>query len=204
MGLEADCKAKLGKQVSQGKALLETEYLLFRGEFRVKLAFRAMKSVEAKGPWLEIASDEGMLFLQLGAAAKKWANKILHPPSRLDKLGVKEHMRVSMTGLKDASLGAELNERGAEVHARPVKDSDIVFFGAQKKTDLERFAALARFIKPTGAIWVVYPKGVHEITEGEVLASIRAVGLADVKVASFSATHTALKAVIRVAQRAAR
>jgi len=204
MGQEADCKAKLDRKVSQGKALLETDYVLFRGDFRVKIPFRAMQSVEAQGPWLEIASDEGALSLHLGAAAEKWAHKILHPPSRLDKLGVKPEMRVSMAGLKDDALAAELEERGAEVHGRPVKDSDIIFLSAENKADLDRIAALSLSIKPAGGIWVVYPKGVRHITEGDVLAAIRAAGLADVKVASFSATHTALKAVIRKTQRAAR
>jgi hypothetical protein len=204
VGQEADCTAKLDRKVSQGKALLETDHLLFRGDFRLKIPFRAMKSVEALGPWLEIASDEGLLSLHLGAAAEKWAHKILHPPSRLDKLGVKPKTRVSIAGLKDHSLAAELEERGTEVHARPVKDSDIVFFGAENKVDLDRVAGLSRSIKAAGGIWVVYPKGVRHITEADVLAAIRAAGLADVKVASFSATHTALKAVFRKTQRAAR
>jgi hypothetical protein len=204
MGQEAECKAKLGKKVSQGKALLETDYVLFRGDFRVKIPFRAMKSVEANGPWLEMASEEGVLSLHLGPGAEKWAHKILHPPSRLDKLGVKAQMRVSMTGLKDDSLVVELEERGAQVHSRPVKDSDIIFLGAEKKADVDRIAGLSSSIKPAGAIWIVFPKGVRHITGEDVISAIRASGLADVKVASFSATHTALKAVIRVAQRAAR
>jgi len=204
MGQEADCTARLDGKESRGKALLETDYVLFRGDFRVKIPFRAMQSVEAKGPWLEIASEEGAFSLHLGNAAEKWAHKILHPPSRLDKLGVKPEMRVSMAGRKDDSLTAELKERGARVHARPVKDSDIVFLGAEQKADLERIAGLSLSIKAAGGIWVIYPKGVRHITEGDVLAAIRAAGLTDVKVAGFSSTHTALKAVIRVAQRAAR
>ncbi|HXR09549.1 MAG TPA: hypothetical protein VN792_02170, partial [Candidatus Acidoferrales bacterium] len=59
-----------------------------------------------------------------------------------------------------------------------------------------------RSIKPNGAIWIVYPKGVKHITESDVLRAIRAASLTDVKVASFSATHTALKAVIPSARRA--
>ena len=59
-------------------------------------------------------------------------------------------------------------------------------------------------MQPDAALWIIYPKGIREITENDVIAAIRAAGLKDVKVASFSATHTALKAVIPVAQRAAR
>jgi hypothetical protein len=205
MGKEAECKAKLDGKLSQGKALIETDYVLFRGDFRVKIPFRAMKSVAAKGAWLEIGSEEGTLSLQLGpAVAEKWAQKILHPPLRLDKLGVKAEMVVSLAGVKDSELAAELEARGARVRARAVKDSDIIFLGAEKKGDLDRIPALLGLIKAAGAIWTVYPKGVRHITESDVLSAIREAGLADVKVASFSATHTALKAMIRVAQRAAR
>ena len=202
MGQEAKCKARHDDRVSQGTALLETDYVLFRGDFRVKIPFRAMTSVEAKGPWLEIQSSEGALGLNLGPAADKWAQKILHPPSRLDKLGVKTGMRISIVGMKDPQFTGEVEQRGAELRARVSTDSDIIFFGVEKRQGLNRLAALESSIRPDGAIWVIYPKGISEITEGDVLSAIRAAGLKDVKVASFSATHTALKAVIPVARRA--
>jgi hypothetical protein len=201
MGQEATCKARFGKQASQGKALLETDYVLFRGDFRVKIPFRSMTSVEARGTWLEIESGEGSLALNLGPAAAKWKHKILHPPSRIDKLGVKAGMLVSIVGIKDDELSAEITGRGAEVRTRPAKNSDIILLGAEKKTALDRLSALSGFIQPDGAIWIVYPKGIREITEGDVLAATRAAGLVDVKVAGFSTTHTAIKAVIPVAKR---
>jgi hypothetical protein len=60
-----------------------------------------------------------------------------------------------------------------------------------------------KVLKPTGAVWVVYPKGMAQIKENDVLAAGRAAGFVDTKVASFSATHTALKFMIPVAQRGA-
>src|SRR5580700_6830442 len=201
MGQEVICKARFENKVSQGKAMLETDYVLFRGAYRVKIPFGAMTSVEAKGGWIEILSSEGTLALNLGAASEKWAQKILHPPSRMDKLGVKAGMRISIAGVKDAQLAEEIRQRGVEAKTRILADSDIVFLGVEKTAGRGRIAGLCSSIKPDGAIWVVYPKGVKEITEGDVLSSIRAAGLKDVKVASFSATHTALKAVIPVANR---
>jgi hypothetical protein len=197
MGQSVDCTAKVGAKTSQGIAMLETDYVLFRGDFRVKIPFAAMKSVEAAGDWLTIQSPEGSLKLQLGSRAGKWAQKILHPPSLLDKLGVKPGLRVRIVG---AALGSEeIVQRGATVVA---EDPDMILFRTDRKSGLARLAAFS--IRPDGAIWIVYPKGVREITENDVIAAIRSAGLKDVKVASFSATHTALKAVIPVAQRAAR
>jgi hypothetical protein len=42
---------------------------------------------------------------------------------------------------------------------------------------------------------VIYPKGVPQIKEIRVIQAGRAAGMKDVKVARFSATHTALKFV---------
>jgi hypothetical protein len=35
MGLEANCRARFGRKVSSGKALLETEALIFRAALRL-------------------------------------------------------------------------------------------------------------------------------------------------------------------------
>jgi hypothetical protein len=190
MGQELLCKARFEGKTSQGKAMLETDYVLFRGDFRVKVLFRDMKSVKPRDGWLEIASPEGLLALQLGTASEKWAQKILHPPSRLDKLGIKAGTRVSIVGFKDEALAREIAEKGAEV----AKGGDLILYGASKKSALDRLTSLP--IVSDGAIWVIYPKGVREITESDVISAIRAAGLVDVKVASFSSTHTAHKAVV--------
>ena len=197
MGQSVDCTAKFGAKTSQGIAMLEMDFILFRGDFRVKIPFASMKSVKAAGDWLTIQSAKGSLKLQLGARAEKWVQKILHPPSLLDKLGIKAGLRVRIVG---APLGSEeIVQRGATVVA---KDPDMILFRTDRKSGLARLAGFS--IRADGAIWIVYPKGVTEITENDVIAAIRAAGLKDVKVASFSATHTALKAVIPVSQRAAR
>ena len=39
----------------------------------------------------------------------------------------------------------------------------------EKRADLRKLAAARSVIKPNGSIWVVYPKGVHEITQHEVM-----------------------------------
>ena len=201
MGQEALCKARFENKISQGKALLETDYVLFRGDFRVKIPFVSITSVQADSAWLKISSTEGTFELQLGPAAEKWKQKILHPPSRLAKLGVKEGMLVSTVGIKDDQLRPEIEHSGANLRDRLTKNSDIIFYGAEQKPALDRLETLSRSIKPNGAIWIVYPKGVRHITEGDVLSAIRAASLADVKVASFSETHTALKAVIPLKNR---
>jgi hypothetical protein len=206
MGAETDCKARFDKRVSAGHAMLETDYVLFRGDFRVKIPFQAMRQVRADGSWLKIESPEGVLELDLGAAAAaKWEQKILHPPSRLDKLGVKAGHKVAILGVVVRELAKELAgevaARGAEIRKRATPGTDIVFLGAERKIDLDSLAKLLPAIEPDGAVWIVYPKGVKIITEGDVMGATKAAGLVDTKICAFSKTHTALKAVIPVKNR---
>src|SRR2546430_17660883 len=110
MGNEATCKARFGKQESEGKALLETSEVLFRGDFRLKIPFSTIKSARTVNGELRLQTAEGLAVFQLGATAAKWCEKILHPKSRTEKLGVKPGAKVSLLGQFDAEF---LNE----VHA---------------------------------------------------------------------------------------
>ena len=85
--------------------------------------------------------------------------------------------------------------------AKLLADSDLVFFGASKAAELVRTEKLTPSLSSQGALWIVYPKGKQEITELQVLNSGKASGLVDIKVVSFSATHTALKFVRPKAKR---
>jgi hypothetical protein len=143
-----------------------------------------------------------MVALELGAQAPKWADKILHPKSLIDKLGVKPGMRISVVGLGDGDFRRDLATRTQDlVEGKAAPDSDLIFLGANGLKDLDRLRTLQKSIQPNGAIWVVYPKGQKHITEAGVFAAGKQAGLVDVKVASFSPTHTALKFVIPVDRR---
>ena len=94
MGNEATCKVRFGKQESEGKALLETSEVLFRGDFRLKIPFSSIKSAKTVDGELRLQTAEGLASFHLGAAAGKWLEKILHPKSRIEKLGVKAGSKV--------------------------------------------------------------------------------------------------------------
>lgn len=202
MGQEALCTARFAGKVSRGKALLESDTLIFRGEFRLAIPFRAMKSVAAVKRELHIEFPGGVARFALGALAESWAHRILHPKSLMDKLGVKPGAVVAVLGVDEASFRQQLAERATEVaEGRPRKDSDLIFLAAEAKADLKRVMRLVRSVKKTGAVWVVYPKGQRHIAQADVREASKKAGLVDVKVVSFSATHTALKLVIPVERR---
>lgn len=205
MGRSARCVATFGAEVSEGTAQLETDELRFRGAFRLAIPLREIREAVAQDGRLDVSFPAGTASFQLGHDATPWANRILHPPTLLDKLGVKPGMRAWLTGMPHASFSAfraELAEREAHVEefrAPPPEASpppDLIFCGASSRADLDGVVALRRALPSQGALWIVFPKGQRHIREMDVLTTGRAAGLYDVKVARFSETHTALKFVI--------
>ena len=202
MGNEIACNARFGKQESIGKALLETNEIIFRGDFRLKIAFSEIKSAKAVNGELRVEFPGGKAAFVLGTQAEKWAHKLLHPKTPFEKVGVKEGQIVSVVGPSDTSFLKQLKERAHRLATgKPLKESDLLFFGAEKASELEKMKKLMAFIKKDGALWIVYPKGQKIITEGDVLAAGRKAGLKDIKVVGFSETHTALKFVLPLAKR---
>ncbi len=118
MGQELDCRIRFQKRRLQGRAHLETDHVLFRGEERLKLPFRELSGVRAEGGVLKLDFPGGPAEFELGAAAEKWAHKILHPPSRLDKLGVEDGMAALVVGEFEEAFRAELRQRGVQARAR--------------------------------------------------------------------------------------
>ena len=202
MGNEVKCTAWLGNQQSEGKALLETSEILFRGKFRLKIPFSTIKSAKAVDGELRLQTAERAVVFGLGAAAEKWRDKILHPKSRIEKLGVKPGAKVSLLGDFDPEFLDELGKLTKFVSKGKVAaDSEWIFFAADSTEDLLALPKISKSLEGTAALWIVYPKGQMEITENDVLAAGRKCGLKDVKVVGFSSTHTALKFVIPLSNR---
>ena len=203
MGQEVQCTVQFDGQSSRGKALLETSELLFRGDFRLKIPFAQMKSVKAADGELRVRTQEGLAVFHLGDAAAKWQEKILHPKSRIEKLGVKPRAKVCLIGEFEAEFLREVRGLTAAATAgKAAAEAECIFFAAESTKDLG--AGLAKTVKAmrgATALWVVYPKGQIHITEMDVLGAGRKAGLKDVKVVGFSATHTALKFVIPLDKR---
>ena len=200
MGAECECKMKFHRKTVSGKAQLESDHLLFRGTERLKILFKDLTDVQSRDGALALNFPGGPATFELGPLADKWAHKILNPPSRLDKLGVKEGSLVTVVGALEKAFLREMQARKAELGI-PLSKRDLVFLAAEKAAGLSAIARLSSKLKPDGCLWVIYPKGITAIREAQVLDAGRAAKLKDVKVASFSPTHTALKFVFPVSAR---
>jgi hypothetical protein len=200
MGLEAECTVRVGRKTSAGKAQLEGEVLVFRGDFRLEMPFASMKDVAADGDALVIKTADQEARLELGApVAERWARLITEPKGLFEKLEVGQGSRVAVVDINDSLFVQALRERTANVAEGRVPDgAPIVFFGAENRDALRKIPLLRARMDQKGAIWVVRPKGSKAIAEGDVFEAAKTAGLVDTKVVSFSKTHTAHKCVIPV------
>jgi hypothetical protein len=196
MGNEAICRVEIGEDVAEVKALLETGELIVRGTLRARIPFGEAVDVRADGGVLRLDWNGRAVAVHLGRDAEKWAEKIRHPKSVVQKLGVKSGQKIVILGDVDTSFA------GAIPFSRELSgEADVVFFAVRSRAELERLDELRRALAPAGAIWVIRRKGVAEITESDVMDAAKRAGLVDVKVVRFSETHTAEKLVIPVARR---
>lgn len=203
MGDEANCTLTQGGKSCAGRALLETSEILFRGgDVRLKIPLSSITEARAQDGELRLRTKDGKFTFELGPRAEKWREKIANPKSLIDKLGVKPGERVTLIGRFPAEFSANLKKHGAQL-ATPEASvvSPWIFFAAESRDYLAGIKHVAKSVKGTTALWIVYPKGQKHITEADVRSSGLAFGLTDIKVASFSPTHTALKFVLPKSKR---
>jgi hypothetical protein len=200
MGLEADCTVRIGKKAFLGRAYLEGETLLFRGDTRLEIPFDQMRDVTADGDALVVRTDAQESRFEVGPViANRWARLIKEPKGLFEKLEITPQSRVAVVHVTDAMFLLALRERTSGLaEGRVPTDTPIVFFGVESHDALRKLQLLRARMMDNGVLWIVRPKGSKALPEGDVFAAIHAVGLTDIKVVSLSKTHTAHKCVIPV------
>jgi Protein of unknown function (DUF3052) len=123
------------------------------------------------------------------------------------KLGYKPGVRVHLDNAPDdyAQLLSPLPE-GVQFLAKLANDLDLVHLFTDRAKDLaSKLKRYLKKIKPAGSIWVSWPKKASkrptDITEDVIRETALAIGLVDVKVCAVDDVWSALKLVIRVANR---
>jgi hypothetical protein len=200
MGTEMRVEAKYRRASYRVKLHLDGQKLDLRDELKLSIPLKEVRQAVAKDGQLTITWNDDKIALDVGDKAERLADKILHPPSLLDKLGIKPKSTVSIVGLDDKSFLQDLRGRTNAVTDGSVKpQSDVVIMLATRRTNLDRLKTLRRSLKSDGAIWVLWKKGLKDanaVKEDDVRNTAKTHGLVDVKVASFSDELSALKLVI--------
>ena len=123
--------------------------------------------------------------------------------SLIEKLGVKPEHRVCLRAITDERF-VDLVE--AHVHSSPSRSArgryDVIIFEVNAPKDLENIERLAEHLVPTGALWVLHPKGKGASPhDSAVRAAGLAAGLVDNKICAYNETHTATRYVVPRARR---
>lgn len=184
MGLEAICTCGVDGERAEAKALLESRELILRAPFRRSFPIAAIRDVRVEGDELRFNAGDHMVTLTLGAAAPRWAKKILTPaPSLASKLGIGHASLAHVIGaVTDEALAEALD--GHSAPAASAKLSVAIVDGAEAlDAALQAHAAL-----PAGShIWVIHGKGPKAaFGDNAVRAHMRALGYRDSKSSAVS------------------
>jgi hypothetical protein len=192
VGREARCAASWGAQSGAVTVHLDSSELTVRGAFRARAPLASLSEVRAEGDTLRFRSGADEVALILGRGAPRWAAAIAKPPPTLAaKLGIRPETRVLALGaIDDPELARALASGIAGA-----RDPDLIVARVDDVDTLARIASehAAQFERRV-PLWVVYTKGkAAPLGETAVRAMLRERGLIDLKVASVSATLTALQ-----------
>ncbi len=116
----------------------------------------------------------------------------------LQKLGLKEGMRIAVLGFADREFMLDMSY---ETCLKEDTGYAAVLFYASSVEKLSSLRQAKSSIVSNGMLWVVYPKGVKAITQRQVFFHGNTEGFVDCKVCRFSSTETALKFVRRLTER---
>jgi hypothetical protein len=205
MGTEIVGEAAYRGASHRVKLHLDGKELTLRDGLKLSIPLKEVREAVANDGELTIHWAKDKIVLRVGDQAARLADRILHPPSLLDKLGIKPGHVVSIVGLMDKPFLRELKQRTESVFEDAVQpQSDFILFRPATKTELRRLSTLQKSLKPDGGIWILRTKGTKDpkaAGEMDVITSARASGLVDVKICAFSDELTAMKVVIPKANR---
>jgi hypothetical protein len=205
MGKEAVCAVRVSGRAATGKAHLDSNELTITGELRLKMPFAEISGVEARDGILRFAWRDDTVTLELGAAAPKWAHAILHPKSRIEKLGIAAGSRICALGCDQEFVDELIATLGTAPSKQLRGRFDAIFIAIAEPRDLAAVGRLPEHLEPAGALWLLYAKGRGApVSEGSVREAMRSTSLVELKVVGFSATHTAVKWVIPKSARSIR
>ena len=189
MGREAEAWVVLGGVAAQVKLLLESDVLILRKPFGLRIPRGDLTGALVQGEALLLQTPQGPLRADLGAAqAAAWAKALAKPPPTLaQKLGVSQQTPArAMTPLTDAALLAACADA-------TVPDAAM---GIAELPDLAALQALLAQMNTPGlsAVWCVTRKGkAAPFPESTLREALRGAGWIDTKTAAVSAELTATR-----------
>ena len=193
MGREANCHCQWADEAGPCKVLLETHELILRGTIRRKAPIASVTQIFVRGEALHFRVGGENVVLSLGSQqAERWAKAMTTPPPTLAaKLGISSATRLLVLGeIHDAALEEALRQTTTANY----EDADLMLSIARSEEDIHNTLAKHALCKNGPPLWIVYTKGAgQKLPESFIRSLMRAQDFIDTKVASVSATLTALR-----------
>lgn len=191
MGLETRCAVQVDdsngrREDVDAKVLLEGDALIVRGEARVRVARVDIERVTLRAGAVTVSHRGGSVRLQLNDEAQRWRDKLTEVPrTRVQKLGVERGMRVSLHGVTDSHIDAELRSVGAQVVGLDDGSPDLILLEVRTSRQLTSLGSVAATLG-SAAVWVIHPNGVTDVGDVEIFRAGKAAGLVASKSMSFA------------------
>lgn len=147
--------------------------------------------VHVRTPELEARFDVGDR-----RRAKRFARMIEDAPSPLEALGARAGDHVAVLGLPDGWVFRLLGRRRITgMTSLPQEPARLLIVGVAGRLSLPGLSLLMPYLRPDGALWVVYPRDDEVVRTEEVVAAGRGTGLTDVLELHVAPGRSALKFV---------
>lgn len=197
MGLESRVRARYKRQESDGRLHLDSQELTFRGtEFKWSARIdQGIKAVAANGRLVVRTAREQIEF-EVGDTVERWVEKILNPPTRLQKLGVKAGMKCWVSSGFDAEFKNELTSNGALL-VKKLAECQLAFFLLTKRSDLIKLVSSLGGLPLGVNIWLVWPKAKDTVSQNDVMQTAREHGMGPSKTAAFDESHSSMRFALK-------
>lgn len=193
MGLEAKVKATHKTVESMGKLHVDSTALVFSSkELKWSVSLSSAISATAADGILTVKNGRDKIVFEVGETADRWIEKILNPPSRMKKLGVKAGMRYWIEGGFDRDFIRELEELEA-ISVRSADQCDIAFWYVDSKNKLNKLETIQSKLKQKVNLWIMWPKGVTSITQTDVMTAANECGMGPSKTAAFDTAVSSMR-----------
>lgn len=197
MGLEINCKGIVSGNEYQGRLHVDSKEIKFTcADAKWNHPVGSDVTAKVNDGVLQVGSGKKSARFELGSDAEKWLEKILNPPSRMKKLGIKAGQKIFLQGSFPTEFEEEIEKAGAEIASSLSHCTLLIAL-------VESFQELTALKKPVGkletgmSVWVVWPKGETAVTQNQVIDFGKSLGTGPGKSCAFDERLTAMRFTLK-------
>ncbi|MFO0974300.1 MAG: DUF3052 family protein [Phycisphaerae bacterium] len=191
--MDAECKLRVGNEQYVGKARIDDDYIDFVGPTKFRFRLSEIREPAFSAGALRFEFHGNKIAINVGERTGRWYDSVVHPKSPAQKLGVRPGESVRLVNIDDESIILSLREARVQMTTDRAGVFDHILLGVERPADLRQVSSLAETLPSQGILWICIPKANRAVTQSNVIAAARAVGLSDIKDVSLSETYQAHK-----------